>query len=195
VLGGMITNENRTVNRKVPWLGDLPVLGKAFRYDLQDMARTELLILLTPIQISDDGHSDCLLNQEVSRFRMPAAAWEFGDNVHGTSQGASQRMPMNFQGGQSFDMTSHSDSTQLKVPSSLTDEPLPPGASETASSIRANHPVASPVSHQVSSPLPGRASRYTSKLSQPQIWQQRPSYRGHFSGQITPLPVETAPGD
>lgn len=195
VLGGMITNENRTVNRKVPWLGDLPVLGKAFRYDLQDTARTELLILLTPIQISDDSHSDCLLDQEVSRFRMPASAWEFGDNVLGTSQGANQQMPMNYQGGQSFGMASDSDSTQLKVPSSLTDEPLPPGSSETASGIRADHSIARPVSHQVSSPLPGRASRDASKLSQPRIWQQRPSYRGHFSGQITPLPAETAPGN
>ncbi|MDX1970880.1 MAG: secretin N-terminal domain-containing protein, partial [Planctomycetaceae bacterium] len=33
VLGGLITSRTDEVHRKVPWLGDIPVLGYAFRYD------------------------------------------------------------------------------------------------------------------------------------------------------------------
>jgi len=191
VLGGMITNENRTVNRKVPWLGDLPILGRAFRYDLQDMARTELLVLLTPIQISDDAHADRLLHQEVSRVHMPASAWEFNENVFGTPQGTNPRMPLNFNSGQSFGTASDTDSTQPRQPTSLTDAPPLPDDSETLSSIRGGHSLVTPVSYQVDSPLTDRASRDASKLSQPRKWQQRKSYRGHFAGQVTPLAVES----
>ena len=48
VLGGMITRTEGTVERKVPWLADLPVLGAVFRYDSHTVRRTELLIFLTP---------------------------------------------------------------------------------------------------------------------------------------------------
>ena len=48
VLGGMITQSEGTIERKVPWLSDLPVLGTAFRFDSKTKSRSELLIFLTP---------------------------------------------------------------------------------------------------------------------------------------------------
>lgn len=48
VLGGMITNSNDDIERKVPWLGDIPVVGQLFRFDSHAHRRTELLIFLTP---------------------------------------------------------------------------------------------------------------------------------------------------
>ena len=48
VLGGMITSEDIQINRKVPVLGDLPVVGNLFKYDLHTVQRKELLIFLTP---------------------------------------------------------------------------------------------------------------------------------------------------
>ncbi len=48
VLGGMITQSEGTIERKVPWLADLPVLGTAFRFDSKSKTRSELLIFLTP---------------------------------------------------------------------------------------------------------------------------------------------------
>ena len=48
VLGGMITQSEGTIERKVPWLSDLPVLGTAFRFDSKSKTRSELLIFLTP---------------------------------------------------------------------------------------------------------------------------------------------------
>ena len=48
VLGGMITSTDTVTTSKVPWLGDVPIIGQAFRYDSKSTVRTELLIFLTP---------------------------------------------------------------------------------------------------------------------------------------------------
>ncbi|MFT6419831.1 MAG: type IV pilus assembly protein PilQ [Porticoccus sp.] len=39
-----------TVNdtQKVPLLGDVPYLGRLFRYDLEDIKKREILIFITP---------------------------------------------------------------------------------------------------------------------------------------------------
>jgi hypothetical protein len=48
VVGGMITNSDVSFTRRVPWLGDLPILGHAFRFEANRHERKELLIFLTP---------------------------------------------------------------------------------------------------------------------------------------------------
>jgi type II secretion system protein D len=48
VLGGLITTEEASVRRRVPYLADIPVLGQLFRYDSDTSRRAELLIFLTP---------------------------------------------------------------------------------------------------------------------------------------------------
>lgn len=48
VIGGVFTSETQTSQEKVPFLGDLPVLGKAFRRDVSLESKSELLIFLTP---------------------------------------------------------------------------------------------------------------------------------------------------
>ena len=53
ILGGLITKRELEVERKVPWLGDIPVLGNLFRYDNHATKRTELMIVLTPYIIRD----------------------------------------------------------------------------------------------------------------------------------------------
>ena len=43
VLGGMISKNDETIERKVPWLGDLPVIGLPFRYRLfESLARPQV---------------------------------------------------------------------------------------------------------------------------------------------------------
>ncbi|MCP5521822.1 MAG: type II secretion system protein GspD [Verrucomicrobiales bacterium] len=48
VLGGLIDNEKTDVVRKVPILGDIPLLGQAFRRTIKGESRKELLIFLKP---------------------------------------------------------------------------------------------------------------------------------------------------
>ncbi len=95
VLGGMITNDQIVVVRKVPWLGDIPLIGRLFRYDLNQHKRKELLVFLTPVVLEGDGHSEFLKGREASMIQMPAAAFSFGDDLTGTYDSAyeSQGVP------------------------------------------------------------------------------------------------------
>lgn len=95
VLGGMITNDQMVVVRKVPWLGDIPLIGRLFRYDLNQHKRKELLVFLTPVVLEGDGHSEFLKGREASMIHMPSAAFSFGDDLTGTYDSAyeSQGVP------------------------------------------------------------------------------------------------------
>jgi Flp pilus assembly secretin CpaC len=70
VMGGMITREDDTVERKVPWLGDVPWLGTLFRYDSTATRRTELLIFLTPRIIRSDADFELIKQVEAERLHF-----------------------------------------------------------------------------------------------------------------------------
>ena len=70
VIGGMITKTDETLERKVPWLGDLPLLGSMFRYDGTNTVRTELLLFLTPRIIYSDADSELIKQVEMERMHM-----------------------------------------------------------------------------------------------------------------------------
>jgi len=48
VIGGVFASQNRKGQQKVPFLGDLPIVGRAFRKDTSVENKEELLIFLTP---------------------------------------------------------------------------------------------------------------------------------------------------
>ncbi|NEO99811.1 MAG: AMIN domain-containing protein [Symploca sp. SIO2E9] len=54
ILSGIIQESDRTTVRKVPILGDLPIIGALFRSTDRDNERNEVIVLLTP-QIIDDS--------------------------------------------------------------------------------------------------------------------------------------------
>jgi general secretion pathway protein D len=48
VIGGLTQDENIATKTKVPLLGDIPIVGQAFRTDKQTRSKTELYIIVTP---------------------------------------------------------------------------------------------------------------------------------------------------
>jgi general secretion pathway protein D len=48
VLGGIITTEKTARTHKIPLMGDLPILGFAFRYHNSSVRREEFIVFLTP---------------------------------------------------------------------------------------------------------------------------------------------------
>lgn len=54
MLGGMLFNEDSTVQRKLPVFGDLPLIGGLFRHNEGVVANSELLIFVTPYVV-DNG--------------------------------------------------------------------------------------------------------------------------------------------
>jgi type II secretory pathway component GspD/PulD (secretin) len=53
VMGGLIQDENRTGNTKVPLLGDIPGIGLLFRKDTKELDRQNLTIFITPTVVED----------------------------------------------------------------------------------------------------------------------------------------------
>jgi type IV pilus assembly protein PilQ len=53
VLGGIFESEKTDKVTKVPFLGDLPIVGALFRHKLNSENRTELLIFVTPRLLQD----------------------------------------------------------------------------------------------------------------------------------------------
>ncbi|WP_156820523.1 pilus (MSHA type) biogenesis protein MshL [Thioalkalivibrio thiocyanodenitrificans] len=55
VIGGMMQESRENMRGQVPWLGDVPVLGRLFRQQRRMTRKTELVILLRPVVVDHDG--------------------------------------------------------------------------------------------------------------------------------------------
>jgi len=55
VIGGLINEQVTTTQSKVPVLGDVPILGWLFRRQSKQVVKTNLLVILTPHIIRDEG--------------------------------------------------------------------------------------------------------------------------------------------
>jgi len=91
VMGGMITQNDDSIERKIPWLGDLPWIGNAFRYDTTTHNRTELLIFLTPRVVRHSGDTEMV--KEVEAQRLHWFEYE-AEEVHGPIFGLPQETGM-----------------------------------------------------------------------------------------------------
>jgi type II secretory pathway component GspD/PulD (secretin) len=58
IIGGLIKDQLINNKTKIPVLGDLPILGKAFNTENRNMQKTEIVIFLTPYIINGDARSD-----------------------------------------------------------------------------------------------------------------------------------------
>jgi len=47
-IGGLNFQQEKKIHRKVPLLGDIPILGMLFRYDQKEMRDTQIVIFITP---------------------------------------------------------------------------------------------------------------------------------------------------
>lgn len=68
VLSGLLTKRDSALHRRVPLLGDIPLLGDLFRYDSTSTVRTELLIILTPHIVRDRHDAEMLKQVESARM-------------------------------------------------------------------------------------------------------------------------------
>ena len=64
----MITKREEEIERKVPLLGDIPILGQAFRYDFKHTLKTELLIFLTPRVVHNEAEAEMIKEIEIQRI-------------------------------------------------------------------------------------------------------------------------------
>ena len=64
VISGLIQDQADETQNKVPLLGDLPLIGRLFRYDTRDHTKTQTMVFLRPTIIRDESAaSDIALNR------------------------------------------------------------------------------------------------------------------------------------
>lgn len=68
ILGGIIRNTITSSVRKVPLLGDIPILGNLFRSTVKGNAKTELLVFLTPRIVRDSDDARLLRDRGVKQL-------------------------------------------------------------------------------------------------------------------------------
>jgi len=74
VIGGLISDRFERRDNKVPFFGDLPVVGPLFRATTEETAKTELLIVLTPHVIDSPTHFERVnevTTNEIDRLSVP----------------------------------------------------------------------------------------------------------------------------
>ncbi|MDP6524730.1 MAG: type II secretion system secretin GspD [Kiritimatiellia bacterium] len=62
VIAGLTREDQKTIERRVPILGSIPILGWLFRSTVDDNEKTNLLILVTPQIVSDMSVAEGLMN-------------------------------------------------------------------------------------------------------------------------------------
>ncbi len=76
VIGGLISNETTDRDSKVPFLGDIPILGYAFKRKVKTNAKTELLIFLTPHVVQNPGDLAKVAAKERKQMELAPGAFE-----------------------------------------------------------------------------------------------------------------------
>lgn len=66
ILGGLIGEESRSGDHRVPWLGDLPVIGRLFRSTSGERTKQNLMVFIRP-RIMRDGETLAQLSSEKYR--------------------------------------------------------------------------------------------------------------------------------
>jgi len=79
VIGGMMQKQTTSSIDKVPLLGDIPLLGEAFRHTVKSDEKTELLIFLTPYIVEGTDRLKDLSAGEVNRTDLADTAFSGSD--------------------------------------------------------------------------------------------------------------------
>lgn len=86
MIGGIIQETEDRVITKIPWLGDIPFLGWAFKGTSETTRKTNLIVILTPHIVRDPGDLERLTVAKRARFRSEA-----GDSLDRTEEDKEQR--------------------------------------------------------------------------------------------------------
>ncbi|MBW5799956.1 type II secretion system secretin GspD [Halomonas elongata] len=70
VLGGLISDENANAEQKVPLLGDIPGVGRLFRYDRDTQDKRNLMVFIRARVLRDAPQTQQMAHQQYTRMRQ-----------------------------------------------------------------------------------------------------------------------------
>ena len=68
ILGGLIDEQLNDVEEKVPLLGDIPLVGKLFRFKSVQKSKRNLMVFLSPVILRDSDEANSVSNESYSRL-------------------------------------------------------------------------------------------------------------------------------
>ncbi|MGF1548295.1 MAG: type II secretion system secretin GspD [Thiotrichales bacterium] len=69
ILGGLIDDSFKDTQQKVPLLGDIPVLGRLFRYDNTQKTKQSLMVFIRPAILQDTATANAYTERKYTAFR------------------------------------------------------------------------------------------------------------------------------
>lgn len=184
VIGGLITKDLEETTRRIPYLADIPVLGRLFRFDSVSQKRSELLIIMTPYIVQTDEQIDWINARESERM-----SWCVADivNIHGPVPVNSHSLfgdagpPVIYPDGEPG-MPSHSPAPTPAAPEGY---PVPSPAPTPATP-----PGGTPGRAPGATPTPGYGDGASPHLIIPQPPSLMPPATSSGSGRLTPSAIE-----
>ena len=73
LLGGLIKTDKQTLNRRVPFLSDIPIAGNLFKYEYERQKRNELIIIMRPRVVRKSEDMDAIKRVEFARMNWTLA--------------------------------------------------------------------------------------------------------------------------
>jgi len=74
VIGGLIRDDITTLNKKVPLLGDIPLIGGLFKYKKDKLQKTNLLIFITPYVLSNQQDMNIIKEKKAREMKEASEA-------------------------------------------------------------------------------------------------------------------------
>jgi len=78
VLGGLVSQDQTKSRSKIPFLGDIPLLGMLFRQDSKSQRRREVLVLITPYVLRTDEEAETETARRKETLNMAEGMWQRG---------------------------------------------------------------------------------------------------------------------
>lgn len=79
VLGGLISDEERVIESKVPFLGDLPILGHLFKSTENRLEKRNLMVFIHPVIIDSQSASERVTREKYDRAQVLQQRYKEGD--------------------------------------------------------------------------------------------------------------------
>jgi general secretion pathway protein D len=74
VLGGLIQNDTKVADSKVPLLGDIPLIGNLFKYQSRTSDKTNLMVFLRPVVLREANAASALSGERYEYVRQQQGA-------------------------------------------------------------------------------------------------------------------------
>lgn len=86
VLGGLIRTEDKKSLAKVPYLGDIPGLGKLFQSERNTMEKTNLMIFIRPVILRDKAMNNLVTHSKYNTIRNVQILADEAENYHANNE-------------------------------------------------------------------------------------------------------------